>query len=294
MVSAFGGSYSLAWSAGVGSTLISSRPRLRTRSRTPYRWDWSRISPTRTVWPGAASSVISPKAEPRRSVNRPRTLIRYRTGATFFSAPSGPGHCRRGTGDKPSPGRSITRGDLRDDAVISRARDVPHSRRVRAGLRSARGTAPALTPRLLPGRDAQLAVDVPGMGLHCVVGDEQLAGDLPQGKLAVQPAQDFLLPHAQRLGGPAAGHAGGTGTRSQRSFGPGQQRGEHAGVGAAGDDPPGGPQPGPGAVAVPAVGSDPGQAQQGAGGLQPRPAPLGQLQAPDRGRLGLGGLAAAV
>src|SRR6201982_1021406 len=220
MVSAFWGFWSLAWSAVDGSTLISSRPRLRTRSRTPYRWDWSRMSPTRTVRPGAGSNGISPEAEPRRSVNRPRTLIRYRTGATFPPPLSGQVTVSGGRVISHHPGAfspGVTAGRPRDAADSRRAASPPDT----PDLRSAPVTVPALAHRLLPARDAQLAVDVPGMGLHGVVGEEQLAGDLTQGKLAAQPAQDFLLPHAQRFGGPAAGHAGGPGAQGQHPFGPG-------------------------------------------------------------------------
>src|SRR5271170_6376057 len=79
--------------------------------------------------------------------------------------------------------------------------------------RSANTTVPGLADRLLPGRDTQLAVDMPGMGLHGVVGDEHLAGDLPQGKVTAEPAQDLLLAATQRLGQPAKDRAGHPGPR---------------------------------------------------------------------------------
>ena len=49
----------------------------------------------------------------------------------------------------------------------------------------------------------QLAVDVAGVGLQGAVGDEQLAGDLLERELAIEPPEDFPLSLAQGLGEPA-------------------------------------------------------------------------------------------
>src|SRR6266516_7583061 len=60
----------------IGSTRISSRPSERTCSSRPKRWDWSEIAPTSAVAPSSGSSAIPANADPKRSVNRPRTTMR--------------------------------------------------------------------------------------------------------------------------------------------------------------------------------------------------------------------------
>src|ERR1700760_1749471 len=59
------------------STAISSIPKSRSRSSSPYSWAWSRTSPTSTVWLGPDSRAIPSKADSTRSLSRPRRMIRY-------------------------------------------------------------------------------------------------------------------------------------------------------------------------------------------------------------------------
>ena len=47
--------------------------------------------------------------------------------------------------------------------------------------------------------DVQLGEDVPGVGADRVVGDEEPAGDLRGGELAVEKAQHLELPLAERV-----------------------------------------------------------------------------------------------
>src|SRR5215831_11424972 len=52
-------------------------PKSRSRSSSPYRCAWSRISPTSTVLPCPGSSTIPSKADSNRSASRPRRTMRY-------------------------------------------------------------------------------------------------------------------------------------------------------------------------------------------------------------------------
>src|SRR5271166_5600912 len=68
--------------APADSTAISSIPKSRSRSSSPYSWAWSRTSPTSTVWLGPGSRAIPSKADSKRSLSRPRRMIRYLLVAT--------------------------------------------------------------------------------------------------------------------------------------------------------------------------------------------------------------------
>src|SRR5271165_6752442 len=63
--------------APADSTAISSIPKSRSRSSSPYSWAWSRTSPTSTVWLGPGSRAIPSKADSKRSLSRPRRMTRF-------------------------------------------------------------------------------------------------------------------------------------------------------------------------------------------------------------------------